>query len=568
MMKVSESDSSSSDDVEIQVNKGGRTQARIRQRAPPRTQREPAEKLVSGLIRNAAVGTRGQRISSTQAGAETSQLPDPVGSPFHTSVVIHAKRNLPAVTGRNLLRTVTAQPGPITFEVSCGESSDASTESDRFQLKQAMQFKESPWDAPVVLHQKQCLTPFTPESSPTSGPADVSPPRLPVNGEDSPFDVPIVVHAKRMLRASPDVETRNNTSASAAWSPGFDGPLKEMRPAPSSDPEGDAFAAPMVIHSKRYLMTIASEGSCWGSSDDSTESLRFEHKQTIGFEESPWHAPIVMHQKRILTPISPESSPDFGPAGAPLLPEASPWEVPVLIHAKRSLTTATLELSPSDLHASSVVIPRGLAAGASSSRFPTAVAGVLAEATPPSRQRNTRILPTYRTKVAREVAMMLESADDDVKSWTSQMLDARGMLNRAMRESDSDDDLYDPESISSRKASEASRSSRAAAAAARAQLESTNEDSSTSSRCHDLSESAVHARLAHTLKPQRAAEWSDDEDAAVEASYSHRGKSQAHFESELTLTTQASTLAKRRMSLSPDEEERERSMELYRSARR
>ena len=94
MMKVSESDSSSSDDVEIQVNKGGRTQARIRQRAPPRRQREPAEKLVSGLIRNAAVGTRGQRISSTQAGAETSQLPDPVGSPSHTSVVIHAKRNL------------------------------------------------------------------------------------------------------------------------------------------------------------------------------------------------------------------------------------------------------------------------------------------------------------------------------------------------------------------------------------------------------------------------------------------------------------------------------------------
>ena len=167
--------------------------------------------------------------------------------------------------------------------------------------------------------------------------------------------------------------------------------------------------------------------------------------------------------------------------------------------------------------------------------------------------------------------MMLESADDDVKPWTSQMLDARGIkprLNRAMRESDSDDDLYDPESISSRKASEASRSSRAAAAAARAQLESTNEDSSTSSRCHDLSESAVHARLAHTLKPQRAAEWSDDEDAAVEASHSHRGKSKAHFESELTLTTQASTLAKRRMSLSPDEEERERSMELYRSARR
>ena len=52
--------------------------------------------------------------------------------------------------------------------------------------------------------------------------------------------------------------------------------------------------------------------------------------------------------------------------------------------------------------------------------------------------------------------MMLESADDDVKSWTSQMLDARGIkpkLNRAMRESDSDDDLYDPRSISSRTSS-------------------------------------------------------------------------------------------------------------------
>ena len=121
--------------------------------------------------------------------------------------------------------------------------------------------------------------------------------------------------------------------------------------------QSDPWEEPTVIHTKRCLRPVTPEGAYVASGEISRSS-------SVEPFENPWEAPVVIHARRCIRPVTPEMSPEFGPANPPgegglalndfmrlasvesVEPDASPWSAPIVMHAKRCLKPVTPELGP------------------------------------------------------------------------------------------------------------------------------------------------------------------------------------------------------------------------------
>ena len=376
---------------------------------------------------------------------------------------------------------------------------------DDFRRVASVEPVESPWEAPIVIHTKRCLRPVTPESSP------------------------------KLMAADPPAE------------------VDDFGRVASVEPVESPWGAPIVIHTKRCLRPVTPESSPQNGPAVPSEDCDFGRVASFETAESPWEAPIVIHDKRCVRPLTPEpcnmSSDDEG-----LAPE-----IFALMGEKQSVTpepsgdTGDFESGEKSKSRYADTQQEIISAGKDLDNSSNASENSTADATNLiGRSKKHRSIPAYRTRVTREVLQLLEDPDVEDKP-IPRSLDARGInprVERAMNTSDSDDELYNRDSVLNRRAKAASRAGRAAASASA---------STKKIECgfDDVTASLVRSEpksVANAIQSHRSAVWSDDDDEDV-----------------VVKTLSASEV---KQSISTDQEkarqdeEKERAMEAFRTTRR
>ena len=516
-------------------------------------------------------------------------------------VVVHEKRGLRPVTPELLYRG-DAQEWHASMALALVDGDDTIRAEDLTRELYA-----TPWEVPTVIYSKRCLRPVTPESSEAGIPSEAAEPAP--SDKENPWDAPVVIHAKRSIRPvtpelSPylaDASEKSITDLTSSEYPYSISPWE----------------APVVIHAKRCIQPVTPEA---GSPQD-TPALGPAAYPGQPYE-SAWESPLVIHAKRCIRPVTPEEIPvhcggedETQYTSEVMLPESlsqlceNPWNLPLVISSKRCIrppekTLVQSERADKDQQVSDVILlhsnhsqrgptsaspeqaqgpganafakgisllslDRGtpeahyktfsdsleqvrdrMESGAEMSLTQMDVTGASTQAVrgSPSPERK-RSIPAHRgqARVAREVSMLLENSDGDDEA-TPTSFDACGVMprvHRVMNCADSDDDDKGRgKVVSSRKALAVSRASRSAAASAAVTVHQCDEDATASKR-DTSSTPVVKKRMARVMKPSRAAVWSDDDEDPV-------------------ASPAAASLKK---VLSPDEE-REKAMDAFRSARK
>ena len=584
---------SDSSDDELDLPRRMRVAA---QRSSPSQKSVPAKKTMSPMA-----GQPPKRDS----GAGSPELVDEfcraqsIDGFWEQPVVVHEKRGLRPVTPELLYRG-DAQEWHASMALALVDDTIRAEDLTREQYA-------TPWEVPTVIYSKRCLRPLTPESSQAGIPSEAAEPAP--SDKENPWNAPVVIHAKRCIRP-----------VTPKCSPYLaDASEKSITDLTSSDHPYSIspWEAPVVIHAKRCIQPVTPEA---GFPQD-TPALGPAAYPGQPYE-SAWESVLVIHAKRCIRPVTPEEMPvhcggedETKYTSEVMLPESlsqlceNPWNLPLVISSKRCIrlpekTLVQSERADKDQQVSDVISlhsnhsQRGPASaspeqaqGPGANAFAKGISLLsLDRGTPeahyktfsdsleqvrdlmescaemsltqmdvtgastqavrgsPSPERK-RSIPAHRgqARVAREVSMLLENSDGDDEA-TPNSFDACGVMprvHRVMNCADSDDDDKGRgKVVSSRKASAASRASRSAAASAAVTVHQCDEDATASKR-DTSSTPVVEKRMARVMKPLRAAVWSDDDEDPV-------------------ASPAAASLKK---VLSPDEE-REKAMDAFRSARK
>ena len=403
-----------------------------------------------------------------------------------------------------------------------------------------------PWEAPTIVHNKQQLTPLTPEGTPRATP-ESSPEfgSLPVPRMEDPWEAPVVIHSKRTIKPVTSQELASAYPVGAS-SPTSLSCLELSEESP--------WEAPTVFHAKRCLMPLSPELGPTSPSEDIQKDESGLVPSLVGLTLSPWEEPVVIHAKRTMRPVTPEpmlgntvdqkenNGPQQGPEAVTPEPMGRPSDfMPGELHARIEritadaviqgvswLTNNPLPKEEADSQPTCLDSERqGLTLAENDAGNEAGPKGVDAQDTSPTDKQNSaprtafstkqkRNLPQHRVKarVAREISLLVKGSDDEEDEIKIRNLSALGISPRIVRAKQGDDS--DEELRVRRMRAAAGRRQKSSApqpssdeAAAEA-LTKTGGDASPS---HDnTSTNVVERRMASVLKPLKSAIWSDDDD--------------------------------------------------------